>query len=131
MTDEQIGIFMQTLRDKGVLRLACEAAGVSRRTIDQAARQDQEFRMQMDEAYAEFADFLEQVAILRSTEGVEEPVFFQGQEVGYKTRYSDDLLGKLLQARRPELYSTKVETTNKGEPLEVRVREFTDETSNR
>ncbi|MFB6261717.1 MAG: hypothetical protein ABEK42_13840, partial [Thiohalorhabdaceae bacterium] len=40
-------------------------------------------------------------------EGVDEPVYQGGQLVGYQRRYSDALLGRLLQAYRPEKFSDK------------------------
>lgn len=49
---------------------------------------------------------LESEAIRRAVRGVEEDVYYKGQVVGYKTNYSDGLLGKLLEARIPE-YSKK------------------------
>jgi hypothetical protein len=42
---------------------------------------------------------LEDVAISRATEGVEEAVYHKGEIVGWKTNYSDGLLQTLLKAR--------------------------------
>jgi hypothetical protein len=51
-----------------------------------------------------FRDRLEAAALQRAVEGVEEPVYQGGKLVGYKTKYSDQLLVRLLVANLPEKY---------------------------
>ncbi len=54
-----------------------------------------------------FADRLESEARRRAIEGVEEPVFFQGEKVGSKLKYSDTLLIFLMKGERPEKYAER------------------------
>lgn len=54
---------------------------------------------------------LESEAIRRAVRGVEEEIYFKGEVVGYKTVYSDGLLGKVMEARIPE-YSKKESGSN-------------------
>ena len=49
-------------------------------------------------------DTLEMEARRRASLGVEEPVYYQGQVVGYVRKYSDVLLMFLLKAQRPEKF---------------------------
>ena len=44
---------------------------------------------------------LEAIAIERATEGVAEPIFYQGEQVGERRYYSDRLLELLLKERKP------------------------------
>jgi hypothetical protein len=68
------------------------------------------------------ADFLEAEATRRAMTGVDEPVFFQGRECGTITKYSDALLSKLLDGRKPERYKVRHELGGKaGAPIVVRI----------
>ncbi len=49
-------------------------------------------------------DRMEDEARRRAVDGVEESVFYQGEQVSTVRRYSDTLLIFMLKARRPETY---------------------------
>src|SRR5258708_1551551 len=68
------------------------------------------------DAHEEACDSLEQEARRRATEGVDEPVFYQGKECGTVRRYSDTLLIFLLKGALPSKYKDRVEQhiTGKG-----------------
>ena len=50
------------------------------------------------------ADALEDEAVRRAVDGVDEQVFYQGKACGVVRKYSDTLLIFLLKGRRPERY---------------------------
>jgi hypothetical protein len=56
----------------------------------------------------EVGDMLEAVALDRAVNGVQEPIFYKGEQVSTVTKYSDGLLEKLLKAAKPEKYRENV-----------------------
>jgi len=53
------------------------------------------------------------VAIGRAAHGVNEPVYYKGDIVGYITKYSDKLMDRLLQGAFPKKFGTKhIKTDN-------------------
>lgn len=80
--------------------------------------------------YYELADrahmhYLQSEAQRRAVEGVQEPVYYQGQKIGEKTKYSDNLLMFLMKGKEPEKYrdNARVEVTGDGGgPIQI---EFT------
>ena len=62
------------------------------------------FAKEWDAAIEVATDTLEMEARRRASLGVEEPVYYQGQIVGYVRKYSDVLLMFLLKAQRPERF---------------------------
>ena len=64
---------------------------------------------------------LEDEAIRRAREGVDEPVFYKGEHCGNVRRYSDTLLIFMLKARKPDVYRKRASiehTGANGGPLE-------------
>ena len=95
------------------------------RAIKRQYETDPGFHELAQDAMEEWADCLEQEAVRRAVEGVEEPVFHQGEVVGFVTKYSDALLGKLLTGRRPEIFGNKTEVTGaQGGPLTIKIENF-------
>lgn len=60
------------------------------------------------------ADMLEREAIRRAAEGVEEPVWHQGQMVGSVRKFSDTLLIFLLKGHRPEKFKERVQVKSEA-----------------
>ena len=60
-----------------------------------------------DEALEVGIQFLEDEAVRRAAEGVEKPIFYQGEQVASVTEYSDNLLKFLLEGRRATIYRPK------------------------
>lgn len=87
---------------------AARLTGVSRETVYQHRRSDPDFARAWDDAIEQAADLLEDEAWRRGVEGVTttSPIYVQGELVGERVvmRYSDRLLLRLLEARRPERY---------------------------
>ena len=106
--------FIERLSRTANVSESCMVVGVPRRTAYNWRGADDEFAMKWDEAVGLGTDALEDEAIRRACEGVEEPVFYQGKQVGSVRRYSDTLLIFMLKARRPEKYRERVEPAPKG-----------------
>lgn len=101
--------------------------------ISEAARKSKinytthHYWMHNDEAYQEAfqrardmaGDIVEDEAMRRAVDGWEEPVFYQGQQVGVIVRYDGVLLAKLLAGFKPGVYHTKVDITTAGKALGV------------
>ncbi len=103
-TPKKVETFFGVLRAGGSVSKAASAAGVGRTAVYQWRRSDPEFKAAWDDAVETGTDALEDEAFRRAFEGVEEPVFYQGDVVGHVRRYSDTMLIVMLKARRPEKY---------------------------
>lgn len=103
-TEALKGVFLETLRKTCNVTLAAQAAGVSSSTAYKHRQDDVIFAERWDEALSEGIDLLEAKAHQRAFEGVNEPVFWQGQEIGFVRKYSDGLTMFLLKAHRPDKY---------------------------
>lgn len=93
----------------GNVTSAAKRASISRRAAYEWRDADAEFAKEWDEAIEAGTDGLEQEARRRAYEGVDEPVFYQGEECGTVRKYSDTLLIFLLKGRRPEKYRERVQ----------------------
>jgi hypothetical protein len=93
---------------------ACEAVGVSRQAIHKHQMKDPEFARQVEVARSVGAGVIEDEAMRRGVEGVEEPIYQGGKLVGTVRRYSDSLLLALLRAHLPEKYTERSKTELTG-----------------
>jgi hypothetical protein len=102
-----------------VLRSAA-AAKVGRRTIYDWLKVDEPFKGLYAEAHEDALDALEEEARRRAVDGVLEPVFQGGEQVGRIRKYSDTLLITLLKGKRPETFRERHEHSGpNGTPLPV------------
>ena len=109
VSEEQWNTFFTALGQRGIVKDACIAADIHRSTVYEylkAGPQEWEDRYRIAEEEA--ADTLENEAYRRAVEGVDEPVFQMGGQVGTRRVYSDALLVRLLQARRPSKFRNNV-----------------------
>ena len=97
-------MFLDLLSEGMSVSAACERANIPRRSVYNRRRADQDFREQWDEALGMAADTLEAEADRRGRDGWSEDVYYRGQVVGRRQRYSDRMLIFRLKALRPELY---------------------------
>lgn len=124
--------FIDAMASMGNVGVACQIAGVDRRTVYRHRKSNAEFNQRWETAIEEACDVLEREAWRRATVGVPEPVYQRGAVVGTVTRYSDRLLEILLRANMPRKYLPKYDapeariTVNVGEPA-TRVAEIVDE----
>lgn len=110
-------LLLQDIAKTGHITDSCKRVGIKRVTFYAHRREDEEFDKRAEEAHREGLKALEDFAVMRATQGVQKPVFFQGDIVGYTTEYSDQLLSFLLQGNDPK-YKRKQEITGAdGGPL--------------
>jgi hypothetical protein len=95
---------------------AAAAAQVSATTVYSRRRTDEDFQSAWDEAITVGTELLEGEAQRRAYHGVDKPVFHKGEVCGHVREYSDALLTRLLEARKPEVYrrdhTVNVQITN-------------------
>lgn len=95
--------FLETLAATGCVTEAAEAAGLSRQALyrHRNRRGGEAFRAAWNRAQHCATGLLGDVAIERALQGIEEPVFWKGEQVGTRRRYNDKLLMFLLRGRAP------------------------------
>lgn len=126
LTPVEIEIFLEEIvKAGGNVSRACEKCKVTRSTI-YSMREKPEFEVRFQEAKERAVDALEDEAIRRAFEGVEEPVgFYMGVSLETRTNYSDSLIQFLLKGARPFKYRERISTENvnmdadKGENAEA------------
>lgn len=122
--------FCQLLQDTGSITSACASIRkhypklrLTGAIIDDYRTLIPAFGEQVDFAIEMFNAKLENAAVERAVEGVDEPVFYQGSECGSKKKYSDDLLKFLMQANNPSKYGKADGKTNAA-PIVVQIANF-------
>jgi len=84
---------------------------INRHTVYQWLEHDDQFAAAFNEAGVRATEVLEREAWRRAKDGIAEPVYQHGKEVGTIQRYSDQLLMFLLRARAPERYRDRVDVS--------------------
>jgi len=98
------GAFLRAYAETANITYAARAAKCSRNAHYCWLESDQEYVLAFEGAKAEATDLLVKEARRRAIEGTEEPVMYQGKQVGTIRRYSDILLIFLLKGELPEKY---------------------------
>jgi hypothetical protein len=107
--------FLAALAETGNVRQACRSIGRCPATIYKYRQKDPAFAAQWDETMALAMDtVLEAEAIRRAVDGVEKPVYHQGQVVGTVREYSDTLLIFLLKGWKSDRYRERREVFHRG-----------------
>jgi hypothetical protein len=103
LTAERQRIFLETLAATGSVGRAAKACGLSRQALyTHRNRADvPAFREAWEVALSCAINRLGDIAFERAIDGVEEPVFWKGEQIGTRRRYNDNLLVALLRARDP------------------------------
>lgn len=83
---------------------ASKTAGYNRERVYVWRKQDQKFYDRWDEAWNLAIEAMEEELMRRALEGVEEPVFQGGEEVGTKQKFSDTLGIFMMKGARPKKY---------------------------
>jgi hypothetical protein len=113
-----VGPFLDHLRTSLNAAESCRAAGVAYSSMTNLRSRDADFAAAFDDALEQAYDHLEAEARRRAFEGVDEPVFHQGEVVGRVRRYSDGLAQFLLKGYRRRKFGDKQEITGAdGGPL--------------
>lgn len=100
--------FLASLALTGNVSRAARDAGIDRTQPYRLREDDAAFAKAWDSALEEAADRMEEEALRRAVEGVEEPVYQKGEQIGAIRRYSDTLLIFLLNGARPHKYKAVV-----------------------
>lgn len=110
--------FIDELRQRGSVYHAALAAGIGRRTAYRWRDEEEAFARDWDDALEDAYDVLEASAYERAVEGVDEPVFHEGEICGYVRKYSDRLVPVLLNGRRPQVFKNRTELSGpNGGPI--------------
>lgn len=103
LSQKKLRVFLEELAKSGCVSSSAERAGYSDTTfLYKVRKQDEEFAEAWAEAEEAGTDILLGEARRRAVEGVDEPVFYKGEVVGYKRNYSDSMLMFLIKGKRPE-----------------------------
>lgn len=99
--------FLAVLESGLSWQAACAEVDKAKSTMYRLYRNDEEFRAQCDEAIETGKEGLEDEAVRRGKKGVRRAIYYQGEVVGHQQEYSDQLLIRTLEARRPETWGRK------------------------
>ena len=119
--------FLDLLRTGTTVTKACKIVNIGRVTVYEWRQADEAFAKRWDEAIEIGTDSLEDEAVRRAHDGVDRPVFYQGDVCGHVREYSDTLLMFMLKGRRPEKFkdrATHEVTGPGGGPVETVVRTY-------
>ena len=106
--------FLEAFKAAGTVTHAAEQVGMHRRTHYDWLERDADYAGRYKDAEDAAIDALESEARRRALAGIEEPVFWQGVEVGQTRKYSDALLIFLLKGKRPGVYRERVQVQAEG-----------------
>lgn len=96
-------MFLKELRENGgFVGKACETVAVSKQTVYNWRSDDVEFAADWDRVVDLATEDLEKEVRRRALIGVDEPVFYKGEQCGVIRKYSDTLLMFAIKARKPE-----------------------------
>ncbi len=101
------GRFLKAYIQTASISRAAIVAKIDRGRHYQWLKEDPDYKEAFEEAQEVAIQGLEDEAIRRAYEGVDEPVYQQGEQVGTIRRYSDTLMIFLLKAFRPGKYRDK------------------------
>ena len=104
---QKVAKFFRELARSGSVTLASERSGIRRYTLYRMRAQDETFAKRWDRHLSLGIDRLQDDALRRAVDGVEQPVWRGGKKVGTVQRYDNRLLQFLLRAHRPEIYAEK------------------------
>lgn len=112
---EKANVFLDILRDGScVVRRACKISGLNRTAAEALRQRCPTFAKLWDNAVEDVTDSLEEAGLMRAIEGVEKPVWYKGECVGYERVYSDSILTMMLAGRRSQVYKPRSATELSG-----------------
>lgn len=115
LTPERKAAFCAALiASGGNVSRACEAVDIARQTAYEWREEDTEFAKSWDRAKEIGLDTLEDEAVRRAYEGVDEPIVHLGVVTDTVKKYSDTLMIFLLKGGKPEKYRERVDQRNSG-----------------
>lgn len=109
--------FLEQLSLSGNVRLACRAVSIAPNTAYRWRQSSAEFADGWDRALVSARAAVEQVLADRALNGIEEPVFYHGEEIARRRRYSDRLL--LAHLARLDALAERIEHQDEVHHAEV------------
>lgn len=106
-SEERKQLFLTALRNGETVLHACAMVGISNRTAYNHRDRDPGFARDWGLAVRMHRAPLELAAYRRGVEGIEEPVYCRGKQIGTRRRYSDALLKLLLAGEKPRKYGRR------------------------
>ena len=97
-------LFLEVLQKTGNISQSARTVGFHLGTVYRHRTNDEVFREAWEWAERQAADRLEEEARRRAVDGVKKPIMYQGKQVGTVKEYSDTLLVKMLEAKKPNEY---------------------------
>jgi len=116
--------FLQALEETAHVTDSATQAGITRQAAYNYRHEDAEFAAKWDQALQVGICTLEDEAVRRARDGVEEPIYQRGEYMGTMRRYSDTLLIFLLKSHKPSVYNTpqRVEGTGPDGAIQTTLR---------
>jgi hypothetical protein len=105
---------LEAVRTTCNITKACELTGLRRSSAYEWRAEDDEFRADWERAVEMGGDVLEDEAVRRAKDGVDEPVYQGGKLVGTVRKYSDTLLIFLLKGAKPQKYGDRMAHQHSG-----------------
>jgi hypothetical protein len=109
---KQQNVFLEGLAEGMCVADAARSARTSKTTVYRWRKADKKFAEDWDDAYECGADVLLAEAQRRGVNGVDEPVYYQGQTCGAVRKYSDTLLMFMMKARDPLRFCDRARTAH-------------------
>jgi len=109
--------FLKEYAKHGNASKAAYAVGKDRQTVYDLKRINPEFSAKMDECFDALTDKIEESVTQHAFEGYDEPVFWDGEIVGYKRKYAPAERIFMLKKRKRDRYSDDVNEAD-GDPTE-------------
>lgn len=93
----------------GDVALACSTVSCSVSWLKSWMREDPKVEAAIIDAIDTGTVHLESAMISRGMRGWKEPVFYKDNKIGYKRKFSDTLLIKALESRKPDVYGKRLD----------------------
>lgn len=107
ITPKVMADILNSIAEIGTIYKACLRHGILPRTVEKLRKLNPELDDLVKQARRLYATQLEDVIHTRAVNGTQEPVFYQGMIVGYKTVYDTTLLQMLARRHIPEFREQK------------------------
>ena len=111
LTPQKKEKFLAILRECANVTHAADSIGMSRAYMYEVRAGDPEFAASWDQAVESSLDDIESALRKRAVEGVDRPVFYQGEVCGHVKEYSDTAAIFLLKGRRPDVFRDRSESS--------------------
>lgn len=119
VTADKLYIFLTALSDKGNVSLSCLKSHLSLSAVQKCKEKWAWFYEAWHDAMQFAVDSIEEEAIRRARDGVERNIYFKGDVVGTEQVYSDSLMAKLLEAKKPAEYNKQQVEQNNTKSVQI------------